>query len=233
MSRDLGYTDDVNLCNYMTSIYDDEVCPSVGLYKFDVYYTIPYMEDSRGWWFGYNNKIGVNVDVTDSATDGTQFAATCHMMLVVADLSNYSSNDSSTRQSRLLYWSFLGMAAMIGGFYIGYSVRRKCRVVCLEDLNCMVDDDDDEAVEKADVVAQESPSISKHAKRQATGPMNIADEEVIVHSAAFEIMQDHPVGRVGFIPTVQTNYLQPPRRKEPLLNQMEHLESVGIQVIKM
>jgi hypothetical protein len=217
VNRDLGYKNYIDLCNYVTSTYDDEACPSTGSYQFDISYTIPYLDDSAGWWFGYNNKIGVNVDVIDSATDGAQFAATCHMMLVVASLDDNYNTSSSTQTQRMLYWSMVGFAVMTGGFWIGYSVRRKCRVVCLEDLNRIVACDDDR-----DDTVQESPP---HVK-----PGNDQDEEVIVHAAAFEIMNDHPMGPVVSVPATTFNYLQPPNRQTPLLTPLDHMTHIGIHV---
>lgn len=193
--RHISHSSNVDLCNYVNSTGAGDSgssCSSgdsIGrAYFFDISYNITYIEDPNGWWFQYNNKFGVDIDLTDTATDGTDFSAVCRMVLVVKHVYDVYGNFAfSAQYYRILYWGCFGFATMTSGFWIGYSVRRKCRVMCIDDLNRIVGVDDDE--HDAGMILEMKPQQPQSRLQ----PTNDLEESVKYEpSTEFQIMTDSP-----------------------------------------
>jgi hypothetical protein len=181
------------------------------------------MDDTHGWWFQYNNKIGINVGITNLYDD--KFAATCRFVLVVKHVYEVYSNNSysSTPQYyyRILYWSFFGAATAVASVWIGYRVRRKCRVIGLDDWNRMVSNTTMDYHHHHDYYPQPDANSSivinietkqPSQQQQQRVEKQEHDEEFLeqVPSTAFQIMKDTPVHHAAYIAPANTRPFSEP-----------------------
>jgi hypothetical protein len=242
--RQLSRSSNVDLCHYVSpanSKYSNNnnnnnnnnngassSCSTVGQrYTFGISYNISYMEDTHGWWFQYNNKIGINVGITNLYDDN--FAATCRFVLVVKHVYEVYSNNwySSSPQYyyRILYWSFFGAATAVASVWIGYRVRRKCRVIGLDDWNRMVSSTTmdyhhhhhhhdnyypQQDANSSIVINIETKQPSQQQQQRVE--MQEHNEEFLesVPSTAFQIMKDTPVHHAASITPANTRPFSQP-----------------------
>jgi hypothetical protein len=143
----------LDICEFLEAHY--YTCPLVGSYRFN--FTYPYFLEEYdkfedGTW-------DVRLEITslddDRQMSSSAVLSTCYMSLVLHE------QYSAISLRKVFVFTALEVALMVGSIIVGYFARKKCRVVCLDELVCLVKDADEEEEEEAS-----QPSVAEKPSPQ-------------------------------------------------------------------